>query len=141
MIASFSASKIGPAGANSMTRQFRLVVLVLAIGGFGPLTSCRQIQIIPTCCWNSFANPNEAFMNSLRKTIFGLLGAAIGMTALHPAQAQEVNVYSLRQPFLIEPMFKRFTKETGIKVNTLFRKAVWLNGSSMKGATARRTFC
>jgi iron(III) transport system substrate-binding protein len=37
--------------------------------------------------------------------------------------AEEVNVYSLRQPFLIEPMFKRFTEETGIRVNTLFSQS------------------
>ncbi|MDO6706477.1 Fe(3+) ABC transporter substrate-binding protein [Photobacterium sp. 1_MG-2023] len=36
--------------------------------------------------------------------------------------AEEVNVYSLRQPFLIEPMLKEFTDETGIKVNVKFAK-------------------
>lgn len=34
--------------------------------------------------------------------------------------AEEVNVYSYRQPFLVEPMFKAFTEETGIKVNVMF---------------------
>ena len=37
--------------------------------------------------------------------------------------ADEVNVYSYRQPFLIKPMFDQFTKETGIKVNTVFAKS------------------
>ena len=36
--------------------------------------------------------------------------------------ANEVNVYSYRQPFLIKPMFDVFTRETGIKVNTVFAK-------------------
>lgn len=36
--------------------------------------------------------------------------------------AEEVNVYSYRQPFLVEPMFKEFTNETGIKVNVKFAK-------------------
>lgn len=36
--------------------------------------------------------------------------------------AEEVNVYSYRQPFLVEPMFKEFTKETGIQVNVKFAK-------------------
>ncbi|MEF1285026.1 Fe(3+) ABC transporter substrate-binding protein [Vibrio sp. M250220] len=36
--------------------------------------------------------------------------------------AEEVNVYSYRQPFLVEPMFSEFTKETGIKVNVKFAK-------------------
>tara|TARA_A100001011_G_scaffold78791_1_gene81413 strand:+ start:206 stop:1228 length:1023 start_codon:yes stop_codon:yes gene_type:complete len=35
-------------------------------------------------------------------------------------RASEVNVYSYRQPYLIEPMLEKFTDETGIKVNVLF---------------------
>ncbi|WP_139833775.1 Fe(3+) ABC transporter substrate-binding protein [Thalassospira alkalitolerans] len=55
----------------------------------------------------------------IRKIICGtVLGAAaLGATA---ASAQEVNVYSLRQAFLVEPLFESFTKETGIKVNVIF---------------------
>jgi len=34
----------------------------------------------------------------------------------------DVNVYSYRQPFLIEPVFDAFTEQTGIKVNTVFAK-------------------
>ncbi|MDP5254029.1 MULTISPECIES: Fe(3+) ABC transporter substrate-binding protein [unclassified Vibrio] len=37
--------------------------------------------------------------------------------------ADEVNVYSYRQPFLIQPMLDAFTQETGIKVNVKFAKA------------------
>ena len=36
---------------------------------------------------------------------------------------EEVNVYSYRQPFLIEPMLKDFQKRTGVKVNVVFAKA------------------
>lgn len=36
--------------------------------------------------------------------------------------AAEVNVYSYRQPYLMEPMFTAFTELTGIKVNTIFAK-------------------
>ncbi len=36
------------------------------------------------------------------------------------AAADEVNVYSLRQPFLVEPLFKAFTAKTGIAVNVVF---------------------
>ncbi len=39
-----------------------------------------------------------------------------------PALADEVNVYSYRQPQLIEPLLNAFTAETGIEVNTLFAK-------------------
>ena len=34
----------------------------------------------------------------------------------------EVNVYSYRQPILIDPFFEEFTKKTGIKVNVLHAK-------------------
>jgi iron(III) transport system substrate-binding protein len=46
-----------------------------------------------------------------------LLGASI-----HVAANDDVNVYSYRQPFLVEPLFNEFTKETGIKVNVVFAK-------------------
>lgn len=60
----------------------------------------------------------------LRKTVFGVVAAVMGLWVMPPAQAaEEVNVYSLRQPFLIEPMFERFTEETGIRVNTLFSQS------------------
>ncbi len=36
--------------------------------------------------------------------------------------AESVNVYSYRQPFLIEPIIESFTKQTGIEVNTVFAK-------------------
>ena len=63
-------------------------------------------------------------MISLRKTVLGLVMSAMGLSLLPAAHAaEEVNVYSLRQPFLIEPMFKRFTEETGIRVNTLFSQS------------------
>jgi iron(III) transport system substrate-binding protein len=38
------------------------------------------------------------------------------------AGAQEVNVYSYRQPFLINPITDKFTDETGIKVNIIYAK-------------------
>lgn len=34
--------------------------------------------------------------------------------------ANEVNIYSYRQPYLIEPILKDFEKETGTKVNVIF---------------------
>lgn len=66
------------------------------------------------------------------RTRTGLLAAA-GLTvalASTPAFAEEqaavnngeVNVYSYRQPFLIQPMFDTFTRESGVKVNVVFAK-------------------
>lgn len=48
---------------------------------------------------------------------------AVAASALAPmpAQAQgEVNVYTTREPKLIQPLFDLFTKQTGIKVNSIF---------------------
>ncbi|WP_295555878.1 Fe(3+) ABC transporter substrate-binding protein [uncultured Hyphomicrobium sp.] len=36
--------------------------------------------------------------------------------------AEQVNVYSFREPGLIDPLFKTFTQETGIKVNVVYSK-------------------
>jgi iron(III) transport system substrate-binding protein len=47
-----------------------------------------------------------------------ILGAALTAFAI-PALADEVNVYTTRQPELIQPIFDAFTAETGIKVNML----------------------
>lgn len=47
----------------------------------------------------------------------------LSIMAASPAIAAEsVNVYSYRQPFLIEPIIESFTKQTGIEVNTVFAK-------------------
>ena len=38
------------------------------------------------------------------------------------ASAEEVNIYSYRQAFLIKPILQEFTKETGIETNVVFAK-------------------
>lgn len=48
-----------------------------------------------------------------------LLTLALCTTAL-PALAEEVNIYSHRQPELIQPLIDAFTAETGITVNVAF---------------------
>jgi len=50
--------------------------------------------------------------------------------------AQEVNVYSYRQPFLIQPLFQAFTRETGIKVNVVFAKKGLLERLKREGANS-----
>ncbi|MCQ0970415.1 Fe(3+) ABC transporter substrate-binding protein [Paracoccus sp. TK19116] len=48
-----------------------------------------------------------------------LIAALLGTSAL-PALAQEVNIYSHRQPELLKPLTDAFTEATGIAVNTAF---------------------
>jgi iron(III) transport system substrate-binding protein len=50
---------------------------------------------------------------------FSLFAFALASTAL-PAMADEVNIYSHRQPELIQPLLDAFTAETGIAVNIAF---------------------
>ena len=59
----------------------------------------------------------------MRNRTLGIVAAAgLAVLASASAQAAEVNVYSYRQPFLVEPLFKAFTDKTGIAVNVIFAK-------------------
>lgn len=55
----------------------------------------------------------------MRHAALPLVALALGTTAL-PALADEVNIYSHRQPELIQPLVDAFTAETGIDVNVAF---------------------
>lgn len=55
-------------------------------------------------------------MTIFKSTVFAAAAAA---TAI-PAFADEVNIYSYRQPELIKPLTDAFTEETGVKVNVAF---------------------
>jgi len=59
---------------------------------------------------------------SIKKNLTVLFAGASALVSSLAYSAEAVNVYSYRQPFLIEPMMKEFTAETGIKVNILFAK-------------------
>lgn len=51
-----------------------------------------------------------------------ITAATMAVAIAAPAFANEVNVYSYRQPELIQPLTDAFTEKTGIKVNTVFLK-------------------
>ena len=53
-----------------------------------------------------------------RSTIF----ASALLTLATPTLANDVNVYSYRQPELVKPLFDAFTAQSGIKVNVQFLK-------------------
>ncbi len=53
----------------------------------------------------------------------GFIAGVVGLAAAGVVSAaEEVNIYSYRQPHLVEPMLDMFTVETGIKVNTVYVK-------------------
>ena len=56
-------------------------------------------------------------LNSLLR-VLALAGAAA--FAVQAQAAEEVSLYTTREPKLIQPLLDAFTKESGIKVNTVF---------------------
>ena len=65
-------------------------------------------------------NDNNNYLGEIMKTVFTLV---LGLAASAPAFASDVvNIYSFRQPFLIQPILEDFTKQTGIKTNVVFAK-------------------
>jgi iron(III) transport system substrate-binding protein len=75
-------------------------------------------------------------MNRYFKSI---AAAAVALSAISTvssvASAEEINLYSYRQPFLIEPLVKSFTEETGIKVNIVFANKGMLEKIKAAGAS------
>jgi len=60
----------------------------------------------------------------MKRVLVRFLGAALPCAATlvfaSAATGQEVNLYTTREPGLIEPLLGAFTKSTGIKVNSIF---------------------
>lgn len=67
------------------------------------------------------------------------IAAAIALTVASGQAARadgEVNVYSYRQPFLVQPLFDTFEKETGIKVNVIFATKGLIERMSEEGESS-----
>ena len=58
----------------------------------------------------------------MRKILIPLVTVAMTLVAAPSHAEGEVNLYSYRQPFLIEPMLEEFTNQTGTRVNVVFAK-------------------
>ncbi|MFV1850756.1 MAG: Fe(3+) ABC transporter substrate-binding protein [Thalassospira sp.] len=71
----------------------------------------------------------------IRKFVGGAVLGAVAFAGT-AASAQEVNVYSLRQEFLVEPLFEKFTAETGIKVNVIFAEKGLVERIKQEGANS-----
>lgn len=66
--------------------------------------------------------------------LLGALAVAGSIFAAPAAAADEVSLYTTREPKLIQPMLDAFTKESGIKVNTVFVKDGLLERVKAEGA-------
>ncbi|MBT5110069.1 MAG: extracellular solute-binding protein, partial [Rhodospirillaceae bacterium] len=69
----------------------------------------------------------------LRRTVISVALGVVAVSAAPAVQAEEVNLYSSRQPFLMKPLLKAFTKETGIKVNMVYLKKGMLERLKSEG--------
>lgn len=77
--------------------------------------------------------------NVLKAARSGALAVAVvaGSLPLHTAAAQDaVNIYSYRQPQLIDPLLKAFTDKTGIKTNVVFAAAGLNERMAAEGANS-----
>lgn len=66
--------------------------------------------------------------------LIGALALAGAVVAAPTLAAEEVSLYTTREPKLIQPMLDAFTKESGIKVNTVFVKDGLLERVKAEGA-------
>ena len=69
---------------------------------------------------------------TLTSGVAALLAATIGSAAF----ADEVNIYSYRQPDLIAPLLQAFTDDTGIKTNVLFLNKGLVERMEAEGASS-----
>lgn len=74
----------------------------------------------------------------MRKILFGLIigGILSVSTSSETVSAQEVNLYSERQPFLMDPLLRAFTAKTGIKVRMVYLKRGMLERIRAEGVNS-----
>jgi iron(III) transport system substrate-binding protein len=66
-----------------------------------------------------------------------ICGAAIATAFSTPAfAADEVNIYSQRQNYLIQPLLDAFSKETGVRVNVIFAQQGLVERMAAEGANS-----
>ncbi|NKB59075.1 MAG: extracellular solute-binding protein [Alphaproteobacteria bacterium] len=74
-------------------------------------------------------------LRKLQKTkIFLFVLSVFAVPAMDAVAANEVNIYSYRQEFLIRPFLDQFTKDTGIAVNVVYAKKGILQRLKQEGA-------
>lgn len=70
----------------------------------------------------------------MRNLLFIAVALVFMVSAPPGLAAGEVNLYSYRQPFLIEPMLAEFTRQTGIDVNVVFARKGMIEKIKSAGA-------
>lgn len=67
---------------------------------------------------------------------FASAAVALGVSMASTAMAAEINLYTTREPALVEPLLQAFTKSTGTKVNTIFLKDGLAERVAAEGASS-----
>lgn len=62
-------------------------------------------------------------MKGIKSWLAGALSATVFFSSPGVAASKEINVYSYRQPTLIEPLMNAFTEDSGIEVNVVFAES------------------
>lgn len=75
-------------------------------------------------------------MGRFKSLALATLGFAAVAMPTGAEAAGEVNVYSYRQEFLVQPLFDAFTRETGIKVNVVFAENGLIERAQAEGANS-----
>ena len=71
--------------------------------------------------------------------VLAIAGALLPSVQAHAES--EVNIYSYREPGLIDPILKRFSEETGIKVNVIYSKDGLIERMPPRAPTAQPICC
>ena len=61
-------------------------------------------------------------MKNVTKAGFSTVLLAIGLVATPAMAAEEINIYTTREPGLIKPLIAAYQDKTGVKINTIFMK-------------------
>ena len=75
--------------------------------------------------------PVTSFMPTLSRSCALMAAAVLCAPAF---AAEEVNLYTTREPALIQPLLDAFSKDSGVKVNTVFLKDGMLERVKTEGA-------
>lgn len=68
--------------------------------------------------------------------VFAVMTIAFSLGIGPVAAAGQVNVYSYRQPFLVAPLFEKFTQATGIEVKVVFAKKGLIERVEVEGKSS-----
>lgn len=73
----------------------------------------------------------------VRKSVLtAVMTAACAVAASQAIAANELNLYSYRQPFLIKPLIEKFTAQSGTKVNIVYAQKGMLERIKSEGANS-----